>query len=299
MVLTVSAIIVYALSKSYDTIAVVMILRVYALFNRSRVILRALLVMYAMEIIIFIVYCSLSVKSNYAQGKHQTESTDPFPPLRYSVIVFVVPPILDISACSFTIITQTLFIVMAISQFILSVMLFVLVVTQFLRGAFQMHRATQKWEFNRYVNLLIREGLLYFLVYVEPVFPARTMIHNMPIRSVFNNLVNLLGNFRVQTAVVGWSSQLLFVIANVPLYILTPRFVLNIRELYMLDSQGRLQRDIDTGFGLSSGAGHGVGISTTIGTIAFAQPSGSREPDDGDGIVVVDRAESSGRQALV
>ena len=67
----------------------------------------------------------------------------------------------------------------------------------------------------------------------------------------------------------------------------------------MLDSQGRLQRDIDTGFGLSSGAGHGVGVSTTIGTIAFAQPGGSRGPDDGESIAVIDRAESSGRQALV
>ena len=190
------------------------------------------------------------------------------------------------------------FTTVTISQFILSITLFILVVAQFLRGAFQMYRATRKWEFNRYVSLLVRDGLLYFLVYVNLVFPARIAIHNIPIRSVINTLTSLLGGFGVQATVVGWSAQLLYIIAIIPLYTLTPRFVLNVRELYMLDSQGRLQRDIDTGFGLSSGAGHGVGVSTTIGTIAFAQPGGSREPDDGEGIVVVDRAESSGRQGL-
>ena len=295
--LTVSAIIVYALSKPYELIAVAMILRVYALFNRSRVILRPLLVIFATEIILFIIYCSLYVKSNYVQGKHQTESTGPCLPLRYSAIVSVVPPILGISACSVTIIAETWSTALTISQFILSIVLFTLVVTQFLRGAFQMYRATRKWEFNRYVSLLVRDGLLYFLVYVNLVIPASIVIPNMPIRSVFNNLINLLAGFLVQSTVVGWSAQLLYIIATVPLYTLTPRFVLNVRELYMLDSQGRLQRDIDTGFGLSSGAGHGVGVSTTIGTIAFAQPGGSRGPDDGEGIAVVDRAESGSRQA--
>ena len=156
---------------------------------------------------------------------------------------------------------------------------------------------TRKWEFNRYVSLLVRDGLLYFLVYVNLVIPTSIVIPNMPIRSVFNNLINLLAGFLVQATVVGWSTQLLFIITTVPLYTLTPRFVLNVQELYMLDSQDRLQHDIDTGFGLSSGVGHGVGVSTTIGTIAFAQPGGSRGPDDGEGIAVVDRAESGSRQA--
>ena len=119
----------------------------------------------------------------------------------------------------------------------------------------------------------------------------------MSIRSFFKNLINLLFGFFVQGTIVGRSAQLLYIITAIPLYTLTPCFVLNVRELYVLDSQGRLQRDINTGFGLSSGAGHGVGVSTTIGAIAFAQPSGSRGPDDDEGIVVIDRAESSGRQA--
>ena len=152
--LTVSAIIVHALLKSYDAIAVAMILRVYALFNRSRVILRALLMMYATEIILFIIYCSLYVKSNYVQGNHQTESTNPCPPLRYSVIVSVVSSILDILVCNATVTIQA-WPIAPISQFILDIVLFILVVAQFLRDAFQMYRATRKWESNRYVSLLV------------------------------------------------------------------------------------------------------------------------------------------------
>ena len=64
----------------------------------------------------------------------------------------------------------------------------------------------------------------------------------------------------------------------------------------MLDTQGRVGRDIDTGFGLSSG----VGVPTTIETIAFEEAGGSGRSDDGEEIVTVDRAaESSGRQASV
>ena len=95
---------------------------------------------------------------------------------------------------------------------------------------------------------------------------------------------------------LGWLSQVLVIIANVPLYTLTPRFVVNVRQLYVLDTQGRVNRDIDTGFGLSSG----VSVPTTIETIAFEEGGRSRRSDDGEEIVTVDRAvESSGRQASV
>ena len=50
-------------------IEVVMILRVHVLFNRSKFILGVLLLMYATEITIFIVNCSVTTKSSYTQGK--------------------------------------------------------------------------------------------------------------------------------------------------------------------------------------------------------------------------------------
>ena len=72
---------------------------------------------------------------------------------------------------------------------------------------------------------------------------------------------------------------------NVPLFALTPRFVMNIRELYALDDEDR-HRDVDTGFGLSSVVGRGVGVSTTIGSIAFVQGG----VEDGEEIVMEERA---------
>lgn len=41
------------------------------------------------------------------------------------------------------------------------------------------------------------------------------------------------------------------ILEYVPLYILTPRFILSIWELYANDIQGRRGERIDTGFGLS------------------------------------------------
>ena len=115
--------------------------------------------------------------------------------------------------------------------------------------------------------------------------------------SLLNTLLNLLGSLGVIPQ--GWLSQVLVIVALVPLYTLTPHFVVNVRELYVLDTQGRVNRDIDTGFGLSSGVGHGVGVSTTIGTIAFAEAGESGGSDDGEEMVTIDRAESSGGRTLV
>ena len=41
-----------------------------------------------------------------------------------------------------------------------------LVIVRFVRESIQMHRITKQWTINRYMNLLSREGVLYFLVYV-------------------------------------------------------------------------------------------------------------------------------------
>lgn len=82
---------------------------------------------------------------------------------------------------------------------------------------------------------------------------------------------------------------------NVLVYILTPRFVMNIRELYALGTQGRC--DIDTGFGLSSGAGRDMGGTISVGTMVFAEGGGSGVWDDGEETATAEeRAQSSVRQ---
>lgn len=94
----------------------------------------------------------------------------------------------------------------------------------------------------------------------------------------------------------GWVILVLQVAANVPLYTLIPRFVMNIRELYVLDMQGRC--DIDTGFGLSGIAGRSVGGMTTIETIAFADDGGIGGLHGGEETAAANRAQSGGRQAF-
>jgi len=84
--------------------------------------------------------------------------------------------------------------------------------------------------------------------------------------------------------------------ADVLLYTVTPRFVINVRELYALDSQGRLGGGVDTGFGLTSQGGRGVGTLATIGSIAFADGNGTGGLEDGEEIALAEGGD--GKQVL-
>ncbi|KAF8452771.1 hypothetical protein L210DRAFT_3519592 [Boletus edulis BED1] len=144
------------------------------------------------------------------------------------------------------------------------------------------HRTTRERQMNRYMSLLIRDCLLYFFASI-----------------LLNSLITLLAVLGIFPQ--GWAAQVLAFAANIPLYTLTPRFIINVRELYVLDLQGRMDLNIDSGFGLSSGARRDVGVSTTIGTIAFAERGTTSEPGHSEEMVMVgERAEvTGGRQVLV
>ena len=58
-------------------IGVVMILRVYAMYNRSRIILGVLLVIYTTQVIILVVTCSIYSDPMYATGMYRTKLTTP------------------------------------------------------------------------------------------------------------------------------------------------------------------------------------------------------------------------------
>lgn len=77
-----------------------------------------------------------------------------------------------------------------------------------------------------------------------------TQQHTM-IRTFLGNLLNMLGLLGATPG--GWLRAVLEIGSNVPLFTLTSRFVMNVRELYARDMEGRWRDDIDTGFGLSSG----------------------------------------------
>jgi len=247
--------ILYALSELSYAIFwtgadMVMILRVYALFHRSRIILGGLFVLYITEVVILVVGASIYSDPKYVQ--------------------VTIVRLLGITVCNPVPNTETWNTATAIVQFIHGTVLSFLVVAKFVRDSLRTYQATRKWQFNKYISLLVRDGFLYFLV------------------TLFNSLINLLGVLGTFSGTR--TGPALIAVATVPLFTLTPRFIMNIRELYVRDSQGRWDRDIDTGFGLSNGAGIGVGVSTTIGTIAFAEGVTIGESEDSQ-----ERAEASGQ----
>ena len=69
----------------------------------------------------------------------------------------------------------------AILRFVLSATILILAVIQTLKQSVKMYRATKQWQPNRYMPLLVRDGVLYFLVYVflHP-FPFTTITFSLP-----------------------------------------------------------------------------------------------------------------------
>ncbi|KAH0831315.1 hypothetical protein J3R83DRAFT_13961 [Lanmaoa asiatica] len=54
----------------------------------------------------------------------------------------------------------------AIPRLILAALMFILAVARFCTESFQTYKATRQWQVNKYLNLLVKEGVLYFLSYV-------------------------------------------------------------------------------------------------------------------------------------
>lgn len=135
-----------------------------------------------------------------------------------------------------------------------------------------MYKATKQWQGNRYVNLLAREGMLYFLVCVPfqsfPSSPTRekhaeltaTLLDSI---QVFNLVLVLSTLGKLPTEGAGWI--IATILQYVPLFTFTPRFVISMRELYAQDTQGRVS-GVDNAFGLSALSGR-----DTFGTMVFAE----------------------------
>lgn len=88
------------------------------------------------------------------------------------------------------------------------------------------------------------------------------------------NILNSTGNIPLG----GWW-VLLAILGFIPPYTLVPRFILNLRELYARDLQGRRGSEMDTAFGLSSESGHCV-TRSTIMFVDGEQDLGLQHGDD-------------------
>lgn len=70
----------------------------------------------------------------------------------------------------------------AVPRFVLAVVLFILAVIQTVKQSVQMYRATKQWQPNKYMQLLARDGVSYFIMYVSIFhFPSSPPLHILPI----------------------------------------------------------------------------------------------------------------------
>ena len=68
-------------------------------------------------------------------------------------------------------------------QITIAVIMCLLVAAQFIKESLQMYKATKRFQLNRYMNLLVGEGMIYFLAYVHLFLflfhqTKRTIPHN-------------------------------------------------------------------------------------------------------------------------
>ena len=82
--------------------------------------------------------------------------------------------VVDVAFCNISFIKAPSHLVFGfpLLRFVLGVMLLILVVISSLKQSVVLYRATRQWQPNRYVQLLVKDGILYFIAYVFP-FPFR------------------------------------------------------------------------------------------------------------------------------
>ena len=68
--------------------------------------------------------------------------------------------------------------VLTVLRFVLCVLLLILAVISSLKESVVLYKATKQWQPNRYIQLLVKDGILYFLVYVF-LFPF-IQFHSLP-----------------------------------------------------------------------------------------------------------------------
>jgi len=204
----------------------VMILRVWAMYDRSKIILGILLTSYLGEIV-----PSTVASIVYSNPKH-------------FVVNFL--HIWDFSFCALVPMSTSWDEAANVSQLVHAGVMCTLVIIKFIISSVQMYRATKQWRLSPFINLLVMEGMAYFLAIL------------------MWNLFNNLGDFGILAAVDPQRSVPLFVVQCVPISTLTPRFILTIREMYACSVYGRRGHGIDTGFGLSALSSHGASRSSIV-----------------------------------
>ncbi|KAF8126709.1 hypothetical protein EV363DRAFT_1523971 [Boletus edulis] len=204
-----------------------MILRVYTMWNRSRTILSVLLFIYVPQ----------TISSVILDGIYNNPNT---------YLSVTLAQFLDFSFCTASYINTpaTLQVYNAAPRLVLSAALVILAVSQTLKQSFEMYKATKQWQPNRYMQKLVGDGILYFIVNI--LYQINYVLTSAAVPT--NNVPVFLSPF-----------------LYVAFYTLIPRFIISIRELYDHDIRGRFH--IDTGFGVRSRSNHG--LDTIVSAMVF------------------------------
>jgi hypothetical protein len=144
---------------------VVMMLRVYAMWHRSRRVIYLLVFMLILQGITLSV--TLGINSPSFTGMYLLAL------FRFDTITLIsclvsVARVLDIPFCTFSDnISPILNLYLSIPRFSLSFTLLVLSVISTLKESIQMYRETRQWKPNRYLQMIVKDGTIYFLGYVR------------------------------------------------------------------------------------------------------------------------------------
>jgi len=207
----------------------VMILRVYAMWNRSRTILSILVFLLGTQTMVAVILTGIYDNPN-------------------THLSVTMGRVLNFSICRDSYIntpaTLEVYPYLAAPRLILSVALVILAVSRTLKQSLEMYKATKQWQPNRYIQKLAGDGILYFIVNV--VYQINYVLALVAPQT--NNTTLFLTTF-----------------INIFFCILVPRFTIGIRELYDRDIRGRFH--IDTGFGVRSRSN--PGLDTTVPAMVF------------------------------
>ncbi|KAF8553839.1 hypothetical protein OG21DRAFT_1181965 [Imleria badia] len=208
-----------------------MILRVYAIWNRSQRILYILLFIYVPQVIL----------SFILTGIYNNPSTY----LSVTTVQFINFAICDDSVSNITVVLASHLYAETL-RLVLSIALLTLAIAQTLKQLVAMYRATKQWQPNQYLQQLVKDGILYFFVYVSYI--------------IFNLLQD--GPILNSTSII-----FLGMVFYPTIALMMPRFIISIRELYDHDLH-RHSHGIDTGFGVWSQPA--TCENAVISAIAFA-----------------------------
>ncbi|KAF8452747.1 hypothetical protein L210DRAFT_3755748 [Boletus edulis BED1] len=194
----------------------VMILRLHAMYRRSKIVLGVLLFFYVPTIIL------LAVATGYYEN-----------PNTYMLVT--ISQVFDTSYCNVTWTSLSkLNSYVFIPRFILAGLMFILTLARFFLESYRSSKATKQWLSSRYINLLVRENVLYFLAHLLYSIDADVITAQL-------NPLSL-------------QAMMMDLVSYILLFTLCPRFIMSVRELYASDTRLKWEREsgVDTGFGFTA-----------------------------------------------